>query len=228
MQLRQNGWGGTFVNRVGYGEVDESGEFLIVDHDWMDGTVSSVLGRYRLNDFGPQIISQIRLGHSVKIDDVQLDLRTAGTSAARALADIEVQATVAVPFMEAGRFVAMLYAHQAKPRLWLDEELVLMEEIVERTRHAVGRVRAEAALRESEARFRQFADHSTSLLWIFHLERAEFEYRSVAFDVIWGQPRASVCLDLETFINTVHVDDRSAVRAAFWRVAQDELSLTSE
>lgn len=40
---------------------------------------------------------------------------------------------------------------------------MLMEEIAERTRHAVGRVRAEAALREEE-RFRRFVEHSTILL----------------------------------------------------------------
>ena len=59
-----------------------------------------------------------------------------------------------------------LYVHQAEPRQWREDEVTLVQEVAERTWAAVLRARAETALRESEERFRQFAEHSTTVLWI--------------------------------------------------------------
>ena len=49
------------------------------------------------------------------------------------------------------------------------------------------RKRAEADLRESEERFRQFAGHSSNVLWILDLATIRLEYLSPAFETIWGE-----------------------------------------
>ena len=46
----------------------------------------------------------------------------------------------------------------------------------------------EAALRESEARFRQFGDASGDVLWIRDAATLEFEYVSPAFEEVYGAP----------------------------------------
>ena len=43
------------------------------------------------------------------------------------------------------------------------------------------------ALRESEERFRQFAENSRDLLWIFDRRTGRIEYVNRAFAEIWGQ-----------------------------------------
>ncbi|WP_176556091.1 PAS domain-containing sensor histidine kinase [Rubellimicrobium rubrum] len=55
-----------------------------------------------------------------------------------------------------------------------------------------GRRAAEAALRHSEHRFRQFGEASTDLLWIRDASTLSFEYLSPAFETIFGLPRDQV------------------------------------
>ena len=54
------------------------------------------------------------------------------------------------------------------------------------------RKRAEAAVRESEERFRQFAENSSNTLWILNFETMNLEYLSPAFEPVWGEPREAV------------------------------------
>jgi PAS domain S-box-containing protein len=67
------------------------------------------------------------------------------------------------------------------------------------------RKRAEQALWESEARFQQFAEHSTDVLWI--ADREKVEYVSPAYERIWGSPRDSL-RDVSQWVETIHPEDR--------------------
>jgi PAS domain S-box-containing protein len=141
------------VGRAGYGETDGSEKFFAVERDWTDGVMPSFIGRHRLDDFGP-IIRELRAGRAIRLDDALADPRTAAAGVAAAFAVIGMRAGISVPFMKGGRLVAALYAHQAEARDWRDDDLALMQEVAERTWEAVGRARAETALRESEAKLR--------------------------------------------------------------------------
>jgi PAS domain S-box-containing protein len=50
----------------------------------------------------------------------------------------------------------------------------------------------EEALRDSEARFRQFGDATQDVLWIRDAETLEWEYISPAFEEVYGVPRDSI------------------------------------
>ncbi|MGY3452904.1 sensor histidine kinase [Bradyrhizobium sp. USDA 4353] len=52
--------------------------------------------------------------------------------------------------------------------------------------------RTEAALRDSEARFRQFGEASSDVVWIRDARSMKWEYLSPAFEAIYGLPRAAV------------------------------------
>ena len=92
------------------------------------------------------------------------------------------RAVIIAPLIRDGRLVAALFVHQAEPRHWRDDEVTLVQEVAERTWTSVLRARAETALRESEERFRQFAEHSTDVLWILDAETMQMEYVSPAYE----------------------------------------------
>lgn len=141
------------VGRCGYGEVDATGEFLIVERDWTDGNMASFRGRHRLVDFGPEFTAAYRAGRSVLINDALSDSRAKGAEAAFEAAG-GVRASLGVPLTKDGYFVAGLFAQQISPRRWSAEEEALVREVGERTWEAVERARAEAALQESEGKYR--------------------------------------------------------------------------
>jgi PAS domain S-box-containing protein len=68
--------------------------------------------------------------------------------------------------------------------------------------------RAQGALRESEERFRQFAEATDDVLWIVDAETARLEYVSPAFETVWGEPRDAVLADLGRWAALLHPDDR--------------------
>ena len=68
--------------------------------------------------------------------------------------------------------------------------------------------RAELALRESEARFRGFAEATTDVLWVIDTETGQLEYLGPAFEQVWGEPRDRIMADLGRWAELLHPDDR--------------------
>lgn len=83
---------------------------------------------------------------------------------------------------------------------------------------------SEAAIRESETRLRSFAEHSTSLLWIVDPDAGVIEYRSPAYERIWGEPRETAATRLDEWFACVHPDDVERVRRAFRTVRNGEVA----
>ena len=86
------------------------------------------------------------------------------------------------------------------------------------------RKRSEAVIRESEARFRSFAQHSTNLLWIVDPGAGVVEYRSPAYEQIWGEPRGDATLHLDQWFAHVHPDDLARVRRALRSVQNGDVA----
>ena len=68
---------------------------------------------------------------------------------------------------------------------------------------------AEAALRESEQRFRTLAESIEDVFYITDLDRNALVYLSPAYERIWGRPASELLADLGRFLDTLHPDDRS-------------------
>ena len=124
--------------------------------------VSSIAGVLSFRDYG-SYIEDIKRGETVAIDDVARDPRTADT--AEALRAISAGSFVNMPLMEQGRVVAMVFVNHATARHYTDSDLRLMREVAERVRTATERARSEAALRDSEAQFRVFAQATPIQIW---------------------------------------------------------------
>jgi PAS domain S-box-containing protein len=140
--------------QVGYAEVDADG-YATTGGEFHDGRIPSFrAGRYHLNDYGPAIAADMAAGHAIVVHDVREDIRTSFQDALAAYAAISLRAFVIIPLVKGGRLTAYLYVAHPETRRWSDDDLTLAHEVAERTWAAVERGRAEAALRESEARWR--------------------------------------------------------------------------
>ncbi len=141
------------ADRVFYGAVGTDG-WIDITTEFASGGTASIIGRYPLETFGRPSADTLRVGRTLVLADV---------AAAEALSPAErrachaygMDALVEVPRLKHGQLVAVLAVHQARPRNWKGSEIVLLEEVAERTWAVLERARAEAALRASEAEFRK-------------------------------------------------------------------------
>jgi PAS domain S-box-containing protein len=116
---------------------------------------------------------------AVVADDIESDPRFTDEERDR-LRAAGIAAFVCVPL----RKETIFGVQSAAPRVWTASEVELIREAAERTLHAVRRARAEAALRDSEERFRQFAEASTDIIWMRNAKTLQLEYWSPGFE--WG------------------------------------------
>jgi PAS domain S-box-containing protein len=148
------------AGQVIYAEADPTGEFVNIEREWNDGTIPSNARLHRLDDFGPAFIADLRQGKTTVIGDVGQDPRTDSEAALATFKRATIASLVNVPLVKNGRLVAVLGVHSAIPRTWTDQEVGLAEDMAERTWAALERARAEAALRESEVRFRAIVERT--------------------------------------------------------------------
>jgi two-component system CheB/CheR fusion protein len=76
------------------------------------------------------------------------------------------------------------------------------------------RRRAEHALRESEERFRQLADHITDVFWVYEMDGPKTAYISPAYETVWGRSCSSLTQRPLSYLEAVLPEDRElAIRA---------------
>ena len=125
-----------------------------------------------------------------------------------ALASMRVGALLSRPLRRGGSPIFALGVVSVIPRRWTAAEIALVEDVAERTWEAAERVRGEAALRESEERFRQFADASAAGLWIRAADSLAMEFISPAVATIYGVEADALLGDVTRWAAMIVPDDR--------------------
>lgn len=125
-----------------------------------------------------------------------------------ALAAMGFGALLSRPLRKDGSPIFAIGAVSADPRRWTPNEIGLVEEVTERTWEATERVRNQAALRESEERFRQFANASAAGLWIRETKNREMEFTSPAMGIIYGVEPEALLGDVKEWARLIVPEDR--------------------
>jgi PAS domain-containing protein len=118
--------------QVGFAEVENDQAHIVVARDWNDGRIASIAGRWRMDDFGPAFIREMKAGETIAIPDILLDARTRAPEVVAAYNGINTRAILDVPLVKHGRMVAVLFVHNPEPRAWASDEQALVEETCER------------------------------------------------------------------------------------------------
>jgi PAS domain S-box-containing protein len=198
------------VSRVGYGVIDTVRETITVERDWNAPGVTTIAGTLKFRDHG-SYIEDLKLGRTVAITDVALDPRTSAT--APVLKAISAASFVNMPLVEQDDFVALLYANNAVPRAWSDDDLLLMREVADRVRSATERLRAEADRRASEEQFRVFAEAVPNQIWAARPDGYLYWFNQQVYAFNGLQPGA---LDgMTTWANQIHPEDYPAAADAW-------------
>ena len=134
-----------------FAEIDETAEQAAIQHDWHRQDVPSLVGVYRLADFvGDEFIELARAGDVIVVRDAVTDPRTEPEK----IAALKIASFLCVPLIRDGqwRFALCLYKSEAYD--WRQDEIELARELTARIWTRLERLRAEAALRFSERRYR--------------------------------------------------------------------------
>jgi PAS domain S-box-containing protein len=166
------------VNRCCYGDI--CGDEIRYRTVWIRD-VAPMPERLAFGELVTAVAEGYRAGRAVVADDIESDERLSQEDRwwlrARRIA-----AFVCIKL----RGNTIFSVHSARPRTWTASEVEQIRETGERTQHAARRAHAEASLRESEERFRQFAEATTDVIWIRDAKTLRLEYWSPGFEDAFG------------------------------------------
>ncbi len=135
------------VNRVAYCEIE--GDDCTVVHDYVDG-VPSMAGRFPWSRLGGSRTADILKGWTLAVNDTSAGSHTAEERVALAAAGI--RAYICPLLIKDGRFVASFGIHSRSPRLWMPDEIALVQGVADRVWATLEHRKAEAELRANEER----------------------------------------------------------------------------
>jgi PAS domain S-box-containing protein len=213
------------ASRVAYAEDAGDGESYVVSHNYIDAA-PDLWGVFRYADFGSDILRNLTAGQNRVQPDIANDGRLSPAER-QALANLGIGASLNVPLVKDGHLVGWLGVNWAAAHAITDEVIRLTQETAERTWAALERAHSEQALRESEERFRQFADASADALWIRDAKTYAFEYVSPAIEEIFGAKPAQVLEDAQLINALILPEERDVVSERIARISQGE-TITQE
>ena len=151
------------VANCAYADMDPDQDGFTIRGDWAEPGMASIVGHYQLADFGKLAVQELGARRPLIIND---NLTEIAPEEAATFQAIGIGATICMPLVKEGRLTALMAVHHRGPHAWTEEELETIREVTERSWAHVERVRAEAGLRESEARFRNMADNTPMMMWV--------------------------------------------------------------
>ncbi|MDO8680519.1 MAG: PAS domain S-box protein [Acidobacteriota bacterium] len=197
------------VTRCAYAEVDDAQELLVIAQGYTNG-VATVAGRYRLEIFGPQLVRDLKAGHTAVINDVGTDIRTSDPVARATYAQMQIRSLVCVPLVRNHHLVAVLVMADGVPRTWSAEDATLIEQVAERTLFAVEGARAAAVLRENRDVLSLAMGAGQMGAWSRDLV-ADTVWWSRELEQIVGLPPGGLGQTEGGFRGMIHDDDRPRV-----------------
>jgi PAS domain S-box-containing protein len=170
------------VSLCAYADMDEDQDGFTIRGDWAAPGSRSIVGRYKLADFGKLAVSNLSVGLPLVIND---NLQELAPDEAATFRNIGIAATICMPLVKAGRLTALMAVHSAGPRIWSPSELTLVAEATERAWAHIERARSEAVLRETMRRLDAILSNTRQAVFLMD-ENQHCTYANVAAEKLTG------------------------------------------
>jgi PAS domain S-box-containing protein len=167
----------------------------------------------------PLTISALDTGRRLFSNDVANDSRL--TWCNEVLQQNGYRSLASLPIKVGEETVGVLNLYAGEVGFFDDQELRLLDELaqdigsaLEVNRRESERRRAEAALRESEERFRQLAETIQEIFWLVDPAENKIIYVSPAYEKIWGRSRNHLYSQRFAWLDGIHSEDQARVMRA--------------
>lgn len=150
------------VTNCAYADVDDDEDGFTIQGDWHAPGSPSIVGHYRLADFGALAVRELKAGRPLIIND---NLKELAPQEAKTFQDIGIGATICMPLIKAGRLVALMAIHDKTPHAWSDYELSITRAVTDRSWAHIERVAAESVLRRQAEQLRLATDAAEVGFW---------------------------------------------------------------
>ncbi|MEO7366046.1 MAG: PAS domain S-box protein, partial [Sphingomicrobium sp.] len=150
------------LSNCAYADMDEDEDGFTIRGNWHAPGSPSIVGHYRLADFGSLAVKELRAGRPLIINENSKEIEE---HEAKTFQDIGIAATICMPLVKGGRLRALMAIHDKAPHYWSDFELKVIREVTDRSWAHIERVRAEAELRASSERFQAAIRATRGVLW---------------------------------------------------------------
>ncbi len=203
------------VDRCAYAEIEDEAMFVITgDHS---RGVPSIVGRWPLAGFGPELTRCMLANEPFVLADVDADPRAGPDLAAyRATA---IGAVICVPLHKAGRLTAAMAVHHRTPRPWTAADVEVVQTVAARSWESIERTRVARGLRDTVDRLALALAAASLGDWSWNAATDMVTMSERAAEM-FGVPPGSV-LSWTRLQDRIHADDQARARRAVERAVED-------
>jgi PAS domain S-box-containing protein len=207
------------VSICAYADMDPDEDGFTIRGDWSAPGSPSIVGRYRLADFGSLAVEKLSAGQPLVINN---NLEEIAPHEAATFQAIGISSTICMPLVKDGRLRALMAIHHKDPHAWSSHELSLLREVTERSWAHVERVGAEAALRAHAEQLQLATDAAEIGLWDVDPLKDEL-YWPPRVKAMFGISAAAPVSMANDFFPCLHPEDLDRVSAAYAATADPEV-----